>query len=402
MMLSISFAQQVAFATNGDNLIGVGPVSRSMAGSGAAVAQDPVGTIFANPAGLGTGAYLEKSRTMFSNTLFDPTVKARVTTPMGVLQGESKQKSFAIPSFAITMPLSESVGLGLGAYGVTGMGVDYQNNQWDLDGNPANGYEGDVYTRLEVMKFAPAVGWRINDRFSVGAALHLDYANLDLGAGGEHDFAYGAQVGAVCRMGMLSLAVGYATPQQTAHERVYNFDAFLGDGLLDTLRLEMPETLIAGLAVTPVDWLTLAVDARHYAWSDASGYSDFDWSDQWVFACGVELRPTDRLSVRAGVNHGDNPVREHNGWDSMGATTVQGTATPTFGYEYVRTIGFPAVVETHATVGLGYRVGETVSIECSYMHGFKETIRETSAGNQFVLETSLEEDSLTLSLSLAF
>ena len=35
-------------------------------------------------------------------------------------------------------------------------------------------------------------------------------------------------------------------------------------------------------------------------------------------------------------------------------TVVQGKATSTFGYEFLRIVGFPAVVETHATCGVGY------------------------------------------------
>ena len=45
-----------AWATNGDNLIGVGPISRSMGGVGVASPQDSISAIFANPAAMCFGA----------------------------------------------------------------------------------------------------------------------------------------------------------------------------------------------------------------------------------------------------------------------------------------------------------------------------------------------------------
>jgi long-chain fatty acid transport protein len=41
-----------AWATNGTNLIGIGPVSRGMGGTGVAAPQDAISAIFANPAGM--------------------------------------------------------------------------------------------------------------------------------------------------------------------------------------------------------------------------------------------------------------------------------------------------------------------------------------------------------------
>ncbi|MGA8241696.1 MAG: hypothetical protein WB818_14080 [Desulfobacterales bacterium] len=41
-----------ALATNGDALIGVGPISRAMGGAGVAAPQDAISAIFANPAAM--------------------------------------------------------------------------------------------------------------------------------------------------------------------------------------------------------------------------------------------------------------------------------------------------------------------------------------------------------------
>ena len=50
-----------AMATNGDNMIGIGPIARSMGGVGVAAPQDAITAVFANPATLGSGAFTKGS-----------------------------------------------------------------------------------------------------------------------------------------------------------------------------------------------------------------------------------------------------------------------------------------------------------------------------------------------------
>ncbi len=56
LLLSVLFVMALsatsALATNGDNLIGIGPTSRSMGGVGIAAPQDAISAIFSNPATL--------------------------------------------------------------------------------------------------------------------------------------------------------------------------------------------------------------------------------------------------------------------------------------------------------------------------------------------------------------
>ena len=80
----------VSMATNGDNLIGVGPISRSMGGVGVASPQDSISAIFANPAAMCFGAYCPGSEATFSGTIFSPTVDSKADfTNMGMGKGES-------------------------------------------------------------------------------------------------------------------------------------------------------------------------------------------------------------------------------------------------------------------------------------------------------------------------
>jgi long-chain fatty acid transport protein len=117
---------------------------------------------------------------------------------------------------------------------------------------------------------------------------------------------------------------------------------------------------------------------------------------------GAQYKATDKVALRIGYNYGENPVQEHDGWNPQGVTMVQGKAVPTFGYELLRNVGFPAIVESHLTLGLGYQWTETMSLNLEYMHAFENTAGSTSAGGFIRMESDLEEDSLGFSLAWQF
>ena len=377
-----------ALATNGDNLIGIGPVSRAMGGVGVAAPQDSITAIFQNPAGMNFCPCGEKSEAIFGGDIFDPTVTAKISTPMGTQSGKSDHQPFVIPAVGVTTPINEQWRFGLGAYGISGLGVDYRGQ-----------IAGDLYTKLEIMKFAGMVSYNLNENFAVGLALNGTYNNLDLGSGGSHDYAYGVQLGVIYAVDIWSFGASYTSPEKASHENVADFD---GNGTLDTLDLEAPSAFIAGVACQPNDMFLLEADVKFYNWSSSDGYSDFDWDDQWVFAIGGQYKPTPKWALRAGYNYGENPVKIHNGFDPMGTTNVQGKNVPNPNYEVLRIAGFPAVVEHHLTLGVGYALTETIRMDLGYLHAFAKDIKQTSAGGFMPIESELEEDSYSFSLSFAF
>lgn len=391
----LTMISPAAFATNGDNLIGIGPISRAMGGVGVAAPQEAISAIFANPAAMCFGSYCPGSEAVFGGTYFDPTVESKIRYPypgLGMLSGssQSRMKPFIVPAVAVTSPINERLRFGIGAYGVSGMGVDYKDRE------PAY---GDLYTKIEIMKFAPNLAYLVTPDFSIGASLSVDYGNADLGSGGAHNYTIGLQLGALYHMGVFNFGASYITPQKITHERVADFD---GNGTMDDLALESPHTFIFGVAAQPSQKLLAEFDMRWYNWADAKGYEDFDWDNQWVFALGVQYRPIGPLALRAGFNYGKSPVKEHNGFDLMGATAVQGVNVNNLNYEMLRVVGFPAIVQKHLTLGIGYDLTKRVILNLSYMHAFEETIKEVSAGNMASLESSLSENSYSFGLTWRF
>jgi long-chain fatty acid transport protein len=80
------------FATNGDNLIGVGPISRAIGGVGIAAPQDAIGAVFFNPAAMCFGPFCPTGEVDFAGTLFMPDVKAKVGGPEvgGTINGKQR------------------------------------------------------------------------------------------------------------------------------------------------------------------------------------------------------------------------------------------------------------------------------------------------------------------------
>jgi len=83
----------------------------------------------------------------------------------------------------------------------------------------------------------------------------------------------------------------------------------------------------------------------------------FGWQDIDVWKLGVEYKYSQQLTLRAGYNHGDNPIQ---------ASDV------TFN------ILAPGVVKDHATLGFTYTLASGNELTVAYMHAFKNDVTGTS------------------------
>lgn len=397
-------------ATNGDILMGIGPVSRTMGGTGIAAPQDAISAVFANPAGMCFGPYCPGSETDAAVTLLMPKMDARVNVAGVDIKADSDEKVYTIPAVGFSVPITTVWRFGLAAYGVSGLGVDYRNTSIDQPQFYDLGPIGKLplvageYTELQIYKIAPSVAFQPNRRFSAGLAVHIDYANLDLRSGSSSGYGFGAQVGAICKLtDEIVVGATYISPQQIDHGNVKDFD---GDGKADDLKLEAPQQFGFGVAFEPVrDAFILEIDGRWINWADAKGYEDFDWKDQWVVAAGAQYKPTRRLALRFGYNYGNNPVREHADFAGAGPVSVQGKAIPAYYFETFRVIGMPVIVKHHLSFGAGFEVFKKLTINAGYSHAFKESIRENGtniAGEPVTLESHTSGDSIEFGLAWRF
>lgn len=385
-------------ATNGDNLIGVGPVSRAMGGTGIAAPQDAISATFSNPAAMNVGPYCPKSHFDFATTLFAPKADAKITLADTVeLSADSDQKVYLVPAFGITTPINSDLRIGLAAYGITGLGVDYRDT--DISGMGAVDS-----TQLMILKFAPTLAYQLNDKLSVGIAAHVVNSSLDLDNGTSSNYGFGAQIGAIYQLSdNISLGATYQSPVKAEHQNVYDLD---GDGQMDSFTLEAPQSIGLGLAYNPSKRLLLEVDGKWLNWSEADGYDALDWKDQYVIALGAQFKATNSLTVRLGYNYAENQINEHNNFNGASTISIQGKDVNRYGYETLRIIGFPAIVEHHVTFGIGYDINTSLSLNLGYMHAFETTVKSKGTlpdGTTPVeLESNLSEDAIDFSLAWRF
>lgn len=411
MIFFVLVLTSFASATNGDNLIGIGPIARSMGGVGIAAPQDAISAVFANPAAMCFGPYCPGTEVNFGGTLFMPKMDTRITAGGNVISTDGDKKVYAIPAIGLSVPITNTWRFGLAAYGVSGLGVDYRGSHIDnpnFFNPPPPGFPGPgplvagEYTQLQIMKFSPSISYQVNNNLSLGLGVHIDYANLDLRNGSSFNYAFGAQLGGIYKLtDEITVGATYVTPQEVTYRDVLGFF-----GRSNDLKLAQPQQAGLGISFSPMKgMLLLEADGKWVNWANAKGYDDFDWKDQWVLALGAQFKPTKQLAIRAGYNYANNPVKEHNFTAAAPATTIQGVTMPTYYYETFRIVGFPAIVKQHITVGIGYEISTKFAVNAGYTHGFKETITENGTnlfGQPTTLQSSLGEDSLEFGITWRF
>jgi len=406
-----------AFATNGTQLIGIGPTSRAMGGVGIAAPQDAISAVFANPAGMCFGPYCPSSQFDFAGTIFMPEPKAEVTASGQTFKANSRENNYAIPAIGFSVPIGEAESrwrFGLSAYGVSGLGVDYRDTAIDKPGFFFGGTQPlavGTYTNTQLMKFAPTIAYQALPNLSVGTSFQVNYSALDLGDGSVAAYSYGVKLGGIYKpIDQLSIGLVYTSPQKATYNHVFDFN---GNGRRQNLSLEQPQEVGLGVAYEFSELgLLLETNAKWINWSDAEGFEDFDWDDQYVFAVGAQWQAIDHLFFRVGYNYAESPVDKNDNWNGSlvgpgppDFVDVQGKSLPRYYYESFRVVGLPAVVEHHITAGIGYELGESLKLDFSYIHAFENELSESGTapdGSNAKIKSKLYEDSISFAFTWRF
>ncbi len=384
----------LSFATNGDNLIGVSPASRGMGGIGVGMPVGPTDTIFRNPAWM---SYYKGFNMSFGGILFMPEVKARFNNASAT----SQSKMFVVPEVGIVNQINDKLTFGVGAFGVSGMGADYRNNNNLLN----------MHTNFQFMRVIPTLAYKVNDAISISGAVHLAYGSLDMGAtigganlggGQSQNYGIGAQLGVAYNMGDFVYAgLTYQSPVNMTYKRVFDSD---GNGQFEDFKLTQPLELAFGVGVKPMDNFKVGMDIRWINWKGAKGYKEFQWKDQLVIALGGEFKPMQKLALRAGYNYGKSPIR--------GGAKNPGNANniPNFAAQFsdfqiavFNLIGFPAITEHHITLGLGYEFTNNFGIDLAYKHAFNKKVSATdNAGMGMFVEAQNAQNAISIGLNWKF
>lgn len=370
LLLSAGTAQ----ATNGYFSHGYGIKSQGMGGVGIALPQDALAAA-TNPAGMSQVG----DRVDFGITWFRPVRESEITGNIfpGV-DGTYKandSKNFFIPEFGYNRQLSPEMTLGVSVYGNGGMNTDYKN------GIPLFGSTSSAGVDMAQLFIAPTVTWKITPTQVIGVSINLAYQRFE-GRGIQgfdnafvststgnvtnngHDNSYGAGL----HLGWLGQFGDAITLGATYQSKTYmtKFDDYKGL-FAEQGDFDVPATYGLGIAVKATPQLTVAADVQRIDYSEIDSVgraslsnlpnqlgSDkgpgFAWHDITVFKLGASYAFNEQLTLRAGFNHGGNPIRSKDTLLNMLA---------------------PGVIEDHLTLGATWTLPNQAELSLSYMHAFE-------------------------------
>ncbi len=414
-----------AFATNGMNMEGYGPVATGMGGASFAYDNGTAGVIN-NPATL--ALMEENARLDLAIGLLGPDITA--TSPQGS-PADSTATAFFMPAFGYTRRSGDLV-YGAAVFGQGGMGCEYKPDSW-------RGLGFDLVNRTEVSvgRAIIPLAYRVNDRLTIGATADFVWAGMDLqmAMSGAQFFdlvdptqqvfgrASGSLVTGFQQM-MMTLPMGtnvdYAyfdfsnSSDFTGEAQGYGFAAKLGltyqfndavtfgltyhgktdlgdldapgnhlafqldipgmgamaqtlNGTIKVDDFEWPAMLGAGFAFRPnSDWLLVA-DIRHVFWADVmkqfsmSFTADNDASVNGNFAGAV------MDSVLYQDWDDQTIIQLGASYRATEKLTLRGgfnTGNNPVPNDYLNCL-FPAIIKTHITGGLGYAFDEKNSVDFS-------------------------------------
>ncbi len=397
-----------AYATNGMNLEGYGPIAAGMGGASMAY-DNGTAAVMNNPATLGLMA--EGNRLDVAVGLLGPDVSVSMG---GGPVAESGGDSYVMPAIG-WIRKSGPMSYGVAMFAQGGMGTEWDDatfrNNYSPDGGPQR-------SELGVGRLIAPLAYEVNPNLVVAGSVDFVWAMLDLKmampltnmAGLITSPGNGTIAGALNQMAtsgydtarldfsddndFTGKAKGYGLAGKLGFTYkinpmftiggTYHSKTNLGDmetstngasmivtdsqgfptqtvpGKISVRDFQWPATYGLGVALQATPSLMFAADYKRIGWKDVmenftmtySAMGDSvtfalpqNWKDQNVFSLGVAYKATDALTLRAGANLSDNPIPD---------------ATMNF--------LFPAIVEKHYTAGVGYAFNPTSELNFSLQH----------------------------------
>lgn len=350
-----------AAATNGDHMIGLSAIQNGMAGAVVAAPQEAT-TVLINPAGMAE-LNIKDVRFDLGVGFFNP--------PRQINSRDSDSNLYMMPTGAVAFRVNDKLTLGMGLGGISGMGVDFP----DTMAAPGN---QSLVTTKQFFKVSPGFAYRLNDSVSIGATVNLNYQSLALSGfspAGRFDlpqnqvFGWGVTAGLIWKLNpALQLGAAWSSKQNMSE---FEWNTTAGKIAMD---MDAPRTLTLGLAWRPLPGLLVEGDIKRIWYDDVmdtvafrrpAGYAGavpaampFGWSNQTIYALGIQKDIGDKMQVRAGFNYGRSPI---------GSADVNAN------------LGSLAVVEKHLSLGISRKFSDKVTGSLSYVHAFDNRVKSNVA-----------------------
>jgi long-chain fatty acid transport protein len=381
LFLVTIFSVSSLFA-NGLSLNSIGPRALSMGGAMVGLADDPT-AIYWNPAGL---AGQNSSLYAFGTDII-PFGTYKFAT-YGI-DAKTKTNNYASPNLFANYNMGK-LAFGLGIFVPAGLGAEY--NGEDLIN--ISGGDLEWLSKIAVIDIAPTVAYKINDMFSFGLTGNIFYGMFDMkrpstyvDSTGLHGVQYtesstgtgfGVSGGLLCKLSdMIQFGVSARTEiKVTMSGEAENalMQAQGGPATTDFDRdVAWPLWAAFGVAVKPMENLTITADAQYSQWakSEKEFHTDFkdpvwkavtaatgddtfvlDWKDCTQLRFGLEYMASEKLAVRAGYYYDPAPAPDET-----------------------LTILFPSSTNNVVTAGFGFCAGKfDIDLGFEYLMGKERDI----------------------------
>jgi long-chain fatty acid transport protein len=322
--VSLSLASASAFATNGYFPHGMGVKAKGMGGAAVAMTQDA----FAGANNPAAAAFVG-NRWDLGVDFFMPDRSATV----GATSVKSSERTFPIPEFGYNVGLSDKLGVGVTVYGYGGMNTTYRTNLF--------GGTGDLGVDLMQLTIAPTAAYKVSPNTAVGISPLLVYQRFE--ATGLQPFqqlsgnptnltnrSYDSSTGVGVRLGVLSelseaISLGASYSPKTNMSKFEKYAGLFASGG----DFDLPSNWTIGAAVKVNPSVIVAIDYGAINYEDVNSVSNsslstpmsqgtiplgsdlgsgFGWKNINVLKLGVQWQITDKTTLRAGYNKGDNPI----------------------------------------------------------------------------------------------
>lgn len=381
-LLALGAVLMPAHATNGYFSHGYGIKSKGMGGAGLALAQDAFAGAN-NPA----QAAFAGDRMEAGLDLFMPDREMSRTgtapPPMGIdISVQSDKKLFFVPEFGYNKTLSNDLSVGITVYGNGGMNSTYPGGQLTcmdpatmtpIPGANALCGMGQLGVDLTQLVVAPTIAYKLNANHSIGVSPLLVYQQFS--AYGLHGFmgstvntaaltnnGHDDSTGLGIRLGYMGkfgngVSVGASYSPKVNMSRFKDYAGLFADGG----DFDIPENYGVGVAFQASPAVQVALDYNHISYDKVPAIGNastvgplggspgggFGWKGVDVFKIGVQWAMNPTTTLRAGINHGTNPVTGAN-------------ITPN--------ILAPGVMKTHLTLGGTYAMNPKSELSWSFMY----------------------------------
>ncbi len=388
--LGIALAPAAAWATNGYFAHGYGMKAKGMAGVGIALPQDAMAAA-TNPAGMAwVGTRFDAGL-----DLFRPDRGADISgnggvPPMGVpsLDGTydgNGKRTFLIPEFGYNRVLNPSLSLGIVVYGNGGM-----NTQYDRSPFTAMGGSSPAGVDLTQLFVAPTLAYKFAPGHALGVSLNLAWQRFKAtGFGPFGQFGLSRDAAALTDNGNddstgVGVRVGWTgeiTPAITlgatwqSKTRMSRFDKYAGL-FADQGRFDIPANWGVGVAARLSPALTVALDLQRIEYAGVAAVGNpidslfagrqlgsddgpgFGWDSITVIKLGASWARDEKLTLRAGFSHSDQPVPTSQTFFNIVA---------------------PGTIQNHLSLGATWMLDAKQEISIAYTHGFRQKVKGSNS-----------------------